>query len=88
MLERNESSHNYIRDRAQNKEADPVPDGIELAEPTTAPSRHRLTAELAKSRLHHIQTDLKGGPTVGTTTVTAFTSSLEGRQIICLKQAK
>jgi hypothetical protein len=31
-----------------------VPDGIERAEPTIAPSRHRLTAELAKSRFHHI----------------------------------
>jgi hypothetical protein len=53
-----------------------VPDGIECAEPILAPSRHRLTSALAKSRLHHIQTDLKEGPTVATTTGTAFTSSL------------
>jgi len=36
-----------------------VPDGIERAEPTIAPSRHRLTSELARSRFHHTQTDLK-----------------------------
>ena len=59
-----------------------MPDGIERAEPTIAPSRHRLTAELAKGRFHHIQTDSKGGPTVATTTATGFTSSLEGCQVI------
>jgi hypothetical protein len=31
-----------------------VPDGIERAEPTLAPSRHRLTPELADSQFHHI----------------------------------
>ncbi len=36
-----------------------MPDGIERAEPTLAPSRHRLTSELARSRFHHTQTDLK-----------------------------
>ena len=59
-----------------------MPDGIERAEPTIAPSRHRLTAELAKSRFRHIQTDLKAGPTVATADGTAFTSSLEGCQVI------
>src|SRR5258706_11910948 len=41
-------------DRVRNKRTDPVPDGIERAEPTLAPSRHRPTSELAKSRLHRI----------------------------------
>ncbi len=59
-----------------------MPDGTERAEPTIAPSRHRLTAELAKSRFRHIQTDLKAGPTVATADGTAFTSSLEGCQVI------
>jgi hypothetical protein len=36
-----------------------VPDGIERAEPTLAPSRHRLTTELVKSRFHHISPNLK-----------------------------
>jgi hypothetical protein len=63
-------------DRAQNKRTDPAPDGIERAEPTLAPSRHRLTSELAKSRFRQIERDLKEGPTVATTLGAGFTSSL------------
>ena len=43
-------------DRVQNKWTDPVPDGIERAEPTLAPLRNRLTSELAKSRFRHVHT--------------------------------
>jgi len=53
-----------------------VPDGIERAGPTLAPSRRRLTSELAKSRFHHIQPDRKQGPPVATTTGSTCTSSL------------
>ena len=36
-----------------------MPDGIELAEPTPAPSGHRLIIALAKSRFHPLQPNLK-----------------------------
>src|SRR5467141_1768763 len=69
-------------DRAQNKRTDPVPDGIERAEPTIAPSRHRLTSELANSRFHCIQTDLEAGSTVATTIGIPLTTSLERCQVV------
>ncbi len=59
-----------------------MPDGIERAEPTIAPPRHRLTSELANSRFHHIQTDLEAGPTVATTIGIAITTSLEECQVV------
>ena len=69
-------------DRVQNKWTDPVPDGIERAEPTLAPSRRRLTFELARSRIHNMEPNLKKGPTLATRDETAFTFPLEACQVI------
>jgi hypothetical protein len=59
-----------------------VPDGIERAEPTLAPSRRRLTFELARSRIHNMEPSLKEGPTIATRDETAFTFPLETCQVI------